>query len=103
MKILLTESASDDIAAGYLFYEKQNPGLGAYFESSILSDIRSLVIYAGVHEVHFDIYYRKISRRFPYAIYYTVEDDLIQVFAVIDARRDPKRVGGRLGRPDSET
>mgnify|MGYP003401672847 CR=1 FL=1 len=96
MKIVLTESASDDIAAGYLFYENQSPGLGGYFESSIFSDIRSLIIYAGVHEVHFDNYYRKIARRFPYAIYYTVEGDVIQVFAVIDTRRDPVYIEDRF-------
>ena len=89
MNIVITESASDDIANGYLFYEGQYQGLGDYFESSILADIRSLVIYAGIHEVHFDIYFRKIAARFPYAIYYTVEGDIIKVHAVADTRRDP--------------
>lgn len=102
MKILLSESASDDIAIGYLFYENQSAGLGAYFESSIPSDIRSLIIYAGVHEVHFNIYNRKIARRFPYAIYYTVEDDLVRVFGVIDTRRDPVSIEDRFSAIDSE-
>ncbi|HMO82129.1 MAG TPA: hypothetical protein PKD24_15175 [Pyrinomonadaceae bacterium] len=96
MKIVVTESASDDIADGYLFYEKQSRGLGDYFESSILSDLRSLIIYSGIHEVHFGIYYRKISRHFPYAIYYTVEDELIQVHAIIDTRRNPAWIEDKL-------
>ncbi len=44
MKILLTESAADDIADGYLFYEEQLEGLCYYFETSVLTDIKSLVI-----------------------------------------------------------
>ena len=89
MNIVITESAADDIAEGYLFYERQLEGLGEYFETSIFADIRSLAVYAGVHEVHFDLYYRKIAARFPYAIYYTVENDVVSVHAVADTRRDP--------------
>lgn len=96
MTIVVTESASDDIAEGYLFYEEQYPGLGEYFETSIFADIRSLVLYAGVHEIHFEIYYRRISSRFPYAIYYTLENDTVLVHAVADTRRDPDRVRYRL-------
>ncbi|MBX3289293.1 MAG: type II toxin-antitoxin system RelE/ParE family toxin [Acidobacteria bacterium] len=96
MKIIITESAADDIAEGYLFYEKQSRGLGDYFESSIFTDIRSLVIYSGVHEVHFGIYYRKITKHFPYAIYYTIDGDAIRVHAVIDTRRDPARTESRF-------
>ncbi len=96
MNIVITESASDDIAEGYLFYEEQYQGLGDYFESSILADIRSLVVYAGVHEIHFEIYYRKIASRFPHAIYYIVENEIIKVYAVADTRRDPTWVQKRF-------
>lgn len=96
MNIVITESASDDIAEGYLFYQERHRGLGDYFESSIFADLRSLVIYAGVHEVHFGIYNRKIANRFPYAIYYTVESDIIRVHAVADTRRNPDWIQNRL-------
>jgi hypothetical protein len=56
MKIVITGSASDDIAEGYLFYETRFLGLGSNFETSILADLRSLIINAGVHEIHFGIY-----------------------------------------------
>ena len=98
MNIIISESASDDIAEGYLFYEEQYQGLGVYFESSILTDIRSLVIYAGVHEIHFGIYYRKIASRFPYAIYYTIENDTTQVYAIADTRRNQAWLQKRLRR-----
>ncbi len=99
MRISITESAADDIAGGYLFYEQQFPGLGDYFEASIFADLRSLVIYAGMHEIHFDLYYRKIAAKFPYAIYYTVENDVIRVHAVADTRRDPTLVENKLKQP----
>ncbi|MGD9630787.1 MAG: type II toxin-antitoxin system RelE/ParE family toxin [Pyrinomonadaceae bacterium] len=98
MKIVLTESAADDIAEGYLFYQGQAPGLGDYFESAIFTDIRSLVIYAGVHEVHFGRYFRKITRHFPHAIYYTVEDEVILVHAILDTRRDTNLIERKIDR-----
>lgn len=96
MIIVITEAASDDIAEGYLFYEKQYLGLGDYFETSIMADIRSLVVYAGVHEIHFNSYYRRIANRFPYAIYYTLESDTVRIHAVADTRRNPAWLRNRL-------
>lgn len=96
MKIVITESASDDIAEAYLFYEEQYTGLGDYFETSLLVDIRSLAIYAGIHEIHFGIYFRKIASKFPHAIYYTLESDIICIYAVADTRRDPIWLKSRI-------
>jgi plasmid stabilization system protein ParE len=96
MRIEITESASDDISESHLFYEMQEPGLGYYFETSMMSEIRSLVVYAGIHEIHFERYHRKITRHFPHAIYYRVENDVIQVYAVLDTRRNPALISDRL-------
>jgi len=96
MRIVITGSAADDIAESFEFYELQADGLGEYFESCIFSDIRSLIIYAGAHEIHFQFYHRKISARFPHANYYTVEKDVKTVHAVADTRRDPTRIRKRF-------
>jgi hypothetical protein len=44
--------------------EAENDVLGRYFLDSILSDIESLHIYAGIHVV-ISGYYRLLSKRFP--------------------------------------
>ena len=96
MKIVLLESAERDLKDGFRFYESQQKGLGAYFLESLLSDIDSLILFAGIHSVHFELYYRSLSKRFPFAVYYQLENDLVKVFAVIDCRRDPEWLKGRL-------
>ena len=96
MKIVITESASDDIAEGYVFQETQYRGLGDYFESAIFAELRSLAIYGGVHELHFGSDYRKIANKFPYAIYYTVESDVVEVYAIADTRKNPERLRDRF-------
>jgi len=66
-----------------------------YFLDSLFSDIDSLQLYAGIHSVYFG-YYRLLSRRFPFAIYYRVVNDVARVHAVLDCRRDPAAIEDRL-------
>ena len=96
MRIEILESASRDLVSGHGFYESQSSGLGAYFLDSLFADIDSLMLYAGVHEVHFDHYHRLLARRFPYAVYYRVEGDAVRVYAVLDCRRDPEWTAERM-------
>jgi plasmid stabilization system protein ParE len=92
MKIKILSSAIEDLYEGRLFYEKQGEGLGEYFFDSLFSDIDSLVLYAGIHIKVFG-YYRLLSKRFPYAIYYKLEDETeVVVYRVLDLRRDPKMI-----------
>ncbi|MEE9398433.1 MAG: type II toxin-antitoxin system RelE/ParE family toxin, partial [Methylococcales bacterium] len=66
--VLLLEEAINDLEDGRFFYDKQEPGVGDYFWDSLLSDMESLIIYAGVHSKKFG-FYRMFAKRFPYAIY----------------------------------
>ena len=88
MKIKILDSASQDLMKGFDFYEKQEPGLGAYFIDSLFSDIDSLLVYSGIHPIYFE-YHRMLSKRFPFAIYYKIMDSDISVYAVLDCRRNP--------------
>lgn len=89
MKLLILDAASHDLVEGYRFYEKQQVGLGEYFLDSLYSDIDSLLLYAGIHAVFYGQYYRALSRRFPFAIYYKVNNQEILVYAVLDCRSNP--------------
>jgi plasmid stabilization system protein ParE len=95
MTIVILPSARGDLAEGIAFYEHQGQSLGAYFLESLFSDIDSLKLYAGVHRKVFG-YHRLLSQRFPYAIYYSVEAEVIYVRAVLDCRCDPAWIRTRL-------
>ena len=66
--IQILTDAENDLYTGRDFYDQQGEKLGNYFWDSLLSDIESLVIFAGIHPKRFG-YYRMLSKRFPYAIY----------------------------------
>ena len=91
MRIKVLSSAVNDLHAGRLFYEPQGEGLGEYYFDSLFSDIDSLVLNAGIHPKVFG-YHRLLSKRFPYAVYYTIEDDVAVVWRVLDLRRNPDTI-----------
>ena len=99
MKIEILGSAEADLKAGYAFYESQGTGLGDYFLDSLSSDIDSLHLFAGIHAVTFERYFRMLSKRFPFAVYYQVNAGVVRVCAVLDCRQDPRRIMDRLSRP----
>ena len=88
MKIQLSEDAIRDLASGADFYESIKEGLGIYFNDCLASDIDSLLLYAGVHASDEGLFYT-MSQRFPYVIWYGVNDQTIVVYAVLDARAAP--------------
>ena len=96
MNIKILPIANDDLLNGYHFYEQQGKGIGNYFLDSLFSDIDSLLIYQGIHPVFFNKYYRLLSKRFPFSIYYTVENEYIIVYAVLDCRKEPAWIKGRI-------
>lgn len=96
MKIKILDSGGRDLIDGYQFYEMQAEGIGAYFLDSLYSDIDSLLIGAGMHSVHFGKYHRLLSKRFPFAVYYCVEEETVLVYAVLDCRRDPAWIRSKL-------
>ncbi len=94
-KILISEDAFGDLNDGFLFYESQAFGLGDYFTSCLRADIEGLKLTAGIHR-KIDGFYRHLSRVFPHGIFYTTDGESVTIWAVIDLRREPHWIIGRL-------
>ena len=95
MRIQVLDEAEDDLQNGRQFYDRQGPGVGAYFAATLASDIDSLILFAGIHPREFG-FHRALSKRFPFGVYYLVEEEVIRVYAVLDLRRDPAWIRRRL-------
>ncbi len=98
MRIRLLPEAERDVEMGSDFYEIQHPGLGIYFTDCIATDIDSLKNFAGIHE-QYRGYFRSLSKRFPYSIYYKLKGESEDVYAILDARQDPSRIDALLQSP----
>jgi hypothetical protein len=95
MKIRIFDNAKLDLLEGFSFYEDREENIGQYFLDCISSDIDSLIIYGGIHRVKNGFYWM-LSKRFPFAIYYTKDKHYISIYAVIDCRQDPKKIENRI-------
>ena len=95
MRIEILDAAKEDLVQGFRFYEDREPGLGPYFLDCVFSDIDSLLLFSGIHPLIYG-YHRCLSKRFPFAIYYSIDGELVRVFAVLDCRRSPLWLRTRL-------
>ena len=97
MRVRILESARRDLRVGYNFYERQEKGIGEYFLDSLFADIGSLTLYGGIHPLKFGFHWM-LASKFPYAVYYRMENEDVVFRAVLDCRRDPAWITGRLKR-----
>ncbi|KAB2833044.1 MAG: type II toxin-antitoxin system RelE/ParE family toxin [Candidatus Brocadia sp.] len=79
------------------FYEKLAECPGIFFWIPFFSDIDSLIVIDGIQSLIFwEIHHRMLSKRFPIAIYYRVENRTALVFGVLDCCRSPAWVKKKL-------
>ncbi len=86
--VFVLEEAVDDLNEGKAFYNLREFGVGEYFWDCLISDIESLIIYAGIHKKKFGLY-QMYAKRFPYSIYYEIIDKIAYVVAVLPMRKNP--------------
>jgi hypothetical protein len=86
--VVILKEVADDLNKGKFFYDQKEAGVGNYFWDNLVVDIESLIIYAGIHNKSFGLY-RMFAKRFPYAIYYEIKDEIAYLIAVLPMRRDP--------------
>jgi plasmid stabilization system protein ParE len=87
-KVVILEEATRDLVDAFDFYEKQEPGAGEYFATNLLADIEKLSVTSGIHRSELG-FFKKLSEKFPFAVYYKENDDSVDVYAILDLRKKP--------------
>jgi len=93
--VVVLKEVADDLTDGKAFYDQREAGVGDYFWDSLLAELESLIIYAGIHNKECGLY-RMLAKRFPYAVYYEIADDVAYVVAVLPMRRSPAWIKRKL-------
>ncbi len=91
LEVRLRPEAEQDLADAATWYEEQLAGLGHQFLDRVLQTFSAIsetpLMYPVVHRNT----RRALIYRFPFGVYYRVEDTAIVVIAVMHGSRDPRR------------
>ncbi|HEX5889332.1 MAG TPA: type II toxin-antitoxin system RelE/ParE family toxin [Pyrinomonadaceae bacterium] len=87
---LLAEAAVEfDVESAFQWYETEEPDLGFEFLKQLRGCYERLLRNPhGYQELRSGIR-RALTKRFPYAVYFSIEDDFVVVLAVLHTARDP--------------
>lgn len=84
-------AAVADVAEARDWCELQRPGLGGEFIDAVDSAVDSILEFPSAHPVTYRRSRRFLLTRFPYCLYYRVDDAGIIVVACLHAVRDPEQ------------
>jgi plasmid stabilization system protein ParE len=95
LTLIVRPEARADLAEAKAWYDKQQKGLAGEFRLCVEEAMERIRRMPELHAERDKGVRRCLVRRFPYAIFYKLEDARIVVIAVMHISRDPNRWRGR--------
>lgn len=91
MNLHYTDRSKDDVELAFRWYEIQRRGLGFEFLDCVEMSLSNILRFPEMHRICYSNFRRCVIRRFPFSIFYPIEDDKIVIHSVFDNRQDPKK------------
>jgi plasmid stabilization system protein ParE len=91
MKLRYTNRSKDDVELAFAWYERQMRGLGFEFLDCIEVALQNIAAYPEMYQIRYSFFRGCPIRRFPFSIFYTIEDNQIVIHSAFDNRQDPKK------------
>jgi len=89
-RLSLEPEAEADLADAFSWYESQRPGLGSEFFAEVARLLTAIEAGPERYPIIRGETRRALVHRFPYAVFFVRDSDLIAVTAILHGRRDPK-------------
>lgn len=90
VEVRLRPEAEQDVAEAALWYEANEPGLGVQFVDQVQATINTIAEQpSALTAVHKSVR-RALIRRFPFGVFYQIDEDAIIVVAVLHGSRHPR-------------
>lgn len=91
LQLVIRPAAEADVAEAYEWYEARRKGLGDDLLLSIEATLAAICERPGSFPIVHRNIRRALIRRFPFGVFYLLDESKITVLAVFHARRDPKQ------------
>jgi plasmid stabilization system protein ParE len=88
-RLLIRRQAKSDLRQAVRWYEGQSPGLGREFVAEVEATLNRISDNPLQYQTIYREMRRAIPRKFPYGVFYRVEQDAIVVFAIVHLHRNP--------------
>ncbi len=89
-KLIIKPLAEEDAKDAAIWYNEKRDGLGDEFLLALEATLNSIQR----NPDHFQVIHKGLKRaltvRFPYGVFFTVEDNIIYVLAIVHTSRSPK-------------
>jgi toxin ParE1/3/4 len=85
--VIIRKSAEIEILEAFVWYEDQEKNLGVKFLSSIDDALMAITKNPGAYQIIHKNLHRFLLRKFPYAIYYLIEENKIILLACFHQKR----------------
>ena len=98
-KLAFRPEASADVVEAFSWYQKQRLGLGEEFRADLDATLTLQLMPEAGPLVHRSLR-RVLLRHFPFAVYYGLGEDLLEIRAVLHQHRSPAAWHSRGEKPD---
>lgn len=88
-KVIVKPDAELDLADAFAWYESQKSGLGEEFLNEVKTTTDRVQLYPESCSAQIETIRRCLLRKFPYGIFYTIENDIIYILAIFHNKKDP--------------
>ena len=86
----------EDVINGYVWYETKSRGLGEDFLRMFYACVNEIPWNPLLYPKVYQDFRRRLLRRFPYAIYFMIENEQIIVFGLFHCARNPQSINAEL-------
>jgi plasmid stabilization system protein ParE len=90
-ELIIRPEAEAELSETYNWYENRAPGLGSEFLLAVDALLNSIARNPQQYPIVHKTIRRALTRRFPYQVFFVLEEKRVVVVAVFHARRNPRR------------
>jgi plasmid stabilization system protein ParE len=95
-ELVILPAAERDMTEAYDWYEERQIGLGLRFLRSVNECFDTICRIPKASKCVHEQYRRRMVRRFPYAVFYEYDEDVVRVYAVFHCSQNPNKWRRRL-------
>jgi len=90
--LVIKPHAQDDIITASLFYESHKSGLGREFITALDNEFQAILQFPESRVVFFRDFRLGLPKRFPFRIFYRIENKSVDVYAVLHQSREFRKL-----------